>query len=180
MEINEFKHAEESILKMENSIDLETYEKNWKDFLTYRAFNKIKALSKTDSKYQKYLNYIGHAKKNDPLLIYISQARHSNEHTVREIVKKEHESTSISGGVGGGSIHRGTISGDGKINSLETTGNIIIKFSSSKLIVIPVIDRGGKIYAIPANHQEKILNTKIPHELAKISLDYYLNAWCLK
>ena len=67
---------------------------------------------------------------------------------------------------------RGVIHGSGETHGLVTSGNLEIKFRPEHLVVIPVTSRGVE-YQVPTQHLGNAIETKLPHELARMGLDYY-------
>lgn len=172
--INEFDKAKELIDLMLASSNLDEYEEYWKEFLHKldKGFNKLDDLFKNDKRVREIIDSIKTARKSDPLIAYLMQARNSDEHSVRQIAKRVEGHTKISGGVGGGKI------------ILITEGNVEIEFAVDRLNVIPkgtfeggklptnVINRGRQ-YDPPSICSGVKINTQIPHAIAAIGLTFY-------
>jgi hypothetical protein len=174
MKLVELVWAAEALDEMLNAKDVERYEKAWIDYLHYldRAWNKLHDYCNVNKVGRKYVSTVEHLRKKDELLQYLKQARDSHEHSIREVVAVEAAKTTITGGVGGGTIVRGVIHGSGQTHGLATSGNVEIKFHPEHLVVISVSSCGNH-FEVPTQHLGHAIETKLPHELARIGLDYY-------
>jgi hypothetical protein len=174
MEFRELGWANLALTQMQSAEDLNEYEKAWVDFLHYldRAWNKLGKHAHAGGSVQKYLSEVNRLRKDDELLLYLVQARNTDEHTIQQIVGKQAACLTITGGIGGGTIHRGVFEGSGRVGNLLHDGNLEIRFHPERLEVIPVSNR-GVIYPAPESHLGGLIKTRIPHELAKIALKYY-------
>jgi len=156
---------------------LQEYEKHWLDFLAYleRYWEK---LSKSGAPgIGNLLNQVGHARKKDPLLQYLSQARNSNEHSIRELLTiiegaLDGGGTSLTGGPGGGTIVHGTVVGGEAPRAVVWRGNLTFRFGADRLEVVAVTSR-AQTYPPPKQHLGSAITTKVPHELAAMGLLYY-------
>ncbi len=170
--LRELDWADFAIVEMQAAADFERYEKAWLDYLHY--------LDRGRKKLEKYLagvnqQKLSHARqtwKSDALLSYLMHARNVDEHTIRQVVAKRPGSLKITGGPGGGTIHRGMFSGDGQVGNLVYEGSLDIDFVPERLEIIGVTDR-GVFYDIPTSHLNVPLKSLIPHELARLALDHY-------
>tara|TARA_A100000171_G_scaffold52590_1_gene71772 strand:+ start:722 stop:1237 length:516 start_codon:yes stop_codon:yes gene_type:complete len=161
---------------MKSAENFESYEMNWKNFLSNldRGWNKLeKLLARCNSVKKSDIDKVIQHRNTDSLLQYLKQARNANEHTIEQIVDKSPAATRITGGPGGGIIYRGSVSGGKESHSL-VYDNLEIEFIPESLCVIKVTNR-GKTYPPPQGHLNKPIKTKIPHEIAQIGLDFYLN-----
>jgi hypothetical protein len=157
---------------MRRAAEFEEYEKSWLDCLHYldRGWNKLLKLLASSS--QQKLSHAQQTRKSDALLSYLMHACNVDEHTVRQVVAKRPSSLKITGGPGGGAIHRGVFSGDGQVGNLVYEGALDIDFVAERMEIIGVTDR-GVFYDIPAHHLGVPLKSLIPHDLARLALDYY-------
>lgn len=174
MEFRELKWANLALMQMQSARSLNEYEKSWLDFLHYldRAWNKLVQHSHAEGSAQKYLSEVNRLRKEDELLRYLVQARNTDEHSIQEIVGKQAACLTITGGIGGGTIHRGVFEGAGRVRNLSYEGNLEIRFHTERLEVISVSNRGAT-YPAPGSHLGGPLKTRIPHELAEMALKYY-------
>lgn len=173
MKLVELVWAAEALDEMLNAKDLERYEKAWIDYLHYldRAWNNLIDYCDVHRVGQKYVSSVGNLRNTAGLLQYLKQARNSDEHSIREVVAVEAAKTTITGGAGGGTIVRGVIHGSGQTEGLVGV-NINVAFHPEYLVVIPVTSRGVQ-YQVPTQHLGNAIETKLPHELARMGLDYY-------
>ena len=174
MEFLELRWANQALTQMQSAGDLNEYKKSWVDFLHYldRARKKLVKHAHAGGSVQKYLSEVNRLRKDDELLLYLAQARNADEHSIQEIVDKQAACLTITGGTGGGTIHRGVFEGSGRVGNLLHDGNLEIRFHPERLEVIP-ISNWGVIYPAPESPLGGLLKTRIPHELAKIALKYY-------
>ena len=170
--IREFLWAEQAIEAMRGAAEFEDYEKSWLDCLHYldRGWNKLeKHLAGVN---QQKLSHARQTRKSDALLSYLMHARNVDEHTIRIVVARHPGRLKISGGPGGGTIHRGVFSGDGQVSNLVYEGSLDIDFVPERMEIIGVTDR-GVFYDIPSSHLHAPLKNFIPHDLAQLALAYY-------
>ncbi|MGZ5621899.1 MAG: hypothetical protein ACXWFG_13645 [Methylobacter sp.] len=175
MEIKEFNYAQKSIDQMIASKNLEEYEEHWAKFLhdLDRGWNKLVLVLSDNNEFKNVVDSIRAKRRDDPLLAYLMQARNCNEHTIYEITERVYGgSTRLIAGSGGAVIHRGTITGGKFPTDLVYSGNLKIEFSISFLNVVAVKNR-GVTYEPPSSHIGTPITTRIPHELAKIGLEFY-------
>ncbi len=174
--IKEFDKARELIEQMSLASNLEEYEEYWKEFLHKldRGFNKLTDLYKNDKRAKRVIDSINTARNSDPLIAYLMQARNSDEHSIRQITDRVGGYTKITGGLGGGKIISGLIEGGKEPNSLVIDGNIEIEFKIDCLNIISVINYGRQ-FDPPLMCEGKTISTKIPHMIAAIGLDFYVN-----
>jgi hypothetical protein len=174
MKFVELDWADEALAEMRDAKDLVRYEKAWIDYLHYldRAWSKLRKYCNAHGIGQQHVSDVGNLRTNDALLQYLKQARNTDEHSISEVVAVEAAKTTITGGVGGGTIERGVIYGSGQTQGLVTSGNVEIKFHPEVLVVIPVMSRGVE-YQVPTEHLGKPIATLLPHELARMGLDFY-------
>lgn len=176
MILKELEYAQESVNQMTSAVTMEAYEKAWKDCLGYLITSRNKCLHalKDNPRAQRYLDQMTHDLRSDGLISYVLHARNCNQHSIRQIVETKGSYTTVTGGEGGGTIVRGSISGDKQPESLVTTGNLIVKFTPARLEVIAVID-SDREYQPPSDHLGQRIETRIPHELAQMALQYFSN-----
>jgi len=174
MDVNELAWAREALLRMQSAADMVGYEKSWKDFLHYldRAWNKLEKGLHADGGAQRHLREVNRWRKEDDLLRYLVQARNTDEHTIQAIVVNRSGGLTITGGPGGGRIHKGIFNGSGHVDNLVYDGDLEIKFHPDRLEVISVTSR-GVTYSPPENHMGSPVKSRLPHELAQMALEYY-------
>ena len=81
MEFLELGWANLALTQMQSAGDLNEYEKSWVDFLHYldRAWNKLSKHAHARGSVQKYLSEVNRLRKEDELLLYLVQARNTDE-----------------------------------------------------------------------------------------------------
>lgn len=178
--IREFIRAEELLALMFSARTLDDYEEYWKDFLHKldKGFNKLQDLYKDELRVKGVINSIHLARKSDPLISYLMQARNSDEHSIRQITERVDACTKLEGGVGGGVIVKGVIEGGKMPEGLVAAGNLKIEFQSEYLKIIYVTCRGKK-YDPPKISSDKGVLIHIPHQIALIGLNFYLEKLAL-
>ena len=178
--ITEFTKAEELLLLMSSARTLGDYEEYWKDFLHKidKGFNKLRDLYKDDMRVKGVIDSINIARKSDPLISYLMQARNSDEHSIRQITERVGGYTKLEGGAGGGVIVSGDIEGGKMQENLVTAGNLKIEFQIEYVEIISVTSRGKK-YDPPNISSGKAVLTHIPHQIALIGLNFYLEKLAL-
>ncbi len=148
----ELAKARSAVDKMRNAKTLDGFEDAWKEFLgrLERVWNKGESHFGKSPKWNGWKGQFEGLRKTDPLLSYLVNARGADEHTVNEIVGREH------GGIGinpaeGNSLY---------IEHMEiNNGNIFIKspqkirvdFIPAKTTLLPVTNR-GRVYPVPTSH----------------------------
>lgn len=170
--IREIAWASEAIAEMQVADEFDRYEKAWLDYLHYLDWGWNKLENHLAGISQQNLSQARQTRKSDALLSYLMHARNVDEHTIRQVVAKRPSSLKITGGPGGGTIHRGVFSGDGQVGNLVYEGALDIDFVPERMEIIGVTDR-GVLYDIPAHHLGLPLKSLIPHDLARLALDYY-------
>jgi hypothetical protein len=110
-------------------------------------------------------------RKSDPLLLYLINARGSEEHTVNEIVSRQ------PGGIGinpaeGNSLYVERMEIDkGKI-FIKSPQNIWVDFILPRINLLPVINR-GRTYPVPTIHLGKPIDPTRIIEIAEAGVSFY-------
>lgn len=148
----ELAKARAAIDEMRHANTLDGFEEAWKMFLgrLERVWYKGSSHFGKSPKWNGWKGRFEGLRKNDPLLSYMVNARHADEHTVNEIVGKEH------GGIGINAAEGNSL----YIERMEiNAGNIFIKspqkirvdFLPARTTLLPVTNR-GRVYPIPISH----------------------------
>lgn len=170
----ELKAANSSIKGMQEAHSYDAYEQHWRDFLNHleKSFEKLKiACAPKISRFNKLTAEENLLRSNDQLLIYLKQARNTDNHSIADISKK------ISGGIGinpasGDSLtlHNVRFSG-GKI-TFSSSQDLKVDFIPDSIEVITITNRGVS-YTPPTLHLNKRIESKAPVVLAKKGIVFY-------
>jgi hypothetical protein len=121
-----FDRAREAFQEMETASDLETLQDAWEDFLVYhqRTWNRCFAYYKGKSFWGPLEPKFAAQRANDPLLVYIQQARHADEHGIAPSSEVQLGFTTLgSGTYSGGTV----ISGGGSyVLGAGSTGRVSV------------------------------------------------------
>ncbi|RUV98327.1 hypothetical protein [Mesorhizobium sp.] len=143
---DEIADAREAVRRMVAADTLGAAEREWRNFLEHfaRMFNKLLIACKGDTRAYPWFGKKKNEREKNPLLIYLSQARHSNEHSIED--STEHVTTSITF-----DGPPGTISIDGplydengniRISAFSTSSNMTVTHGLTGLRILPVTNRG--------------------------------------
>jgi hypothetical protein len=141
-----------------------------------RAFTKLKIAAK-DGPAKGWYDKIEHARKTDELLIYVRHARNADEHGVEEITQKQmrHILMKPKDRTKRTQVDYVGMRTDPSGNTTVAAGpiamqNLNIEVTPSKVVLIPVRDRGST-YQPPAQHLGMPI-TPDPIEVARLALAY--------
>jgi len=169
----ELEKARCNIVQMRQAETLEQFEENWKEFLSklervwHKAYNHLSRSPKWTGWKGKYEQ----ARKKDPLLSYLVNARHADEHTVSEITGRESGGIGIGPAEGNGlHIERMEIN-NGKI-SIQSPQNIRISFIPGKVKLLPVKNY-GRVYDVPTSHLGAPIDPSNVVAVAEAAVNYY-------
>lgn len=167
--------AQGCIDAMNRAATLDDFERQWKLYLHHveRCFSKATAHFQKSPKWGGWHGKYVAIRKEDPLLMYLVQARGADEHTVEDIVEKTFSRMTIDAPPGSKTLHikRLVIKG-GAITELDTPGGSIVKHEPARTRLLPVVNRGRK-YEIPTSHLGKKLDPENVPELARIGVEFY-------
>jgi len=124
--VSEFWLAEDAYQKMQDiSLSIAEHELLWREVLRRieRIYGKAKAACCNEPGWAKLNSEVSHLRKTDPLLLYVQQARHADEHSVQKMALPWDPLISIKG--------------NGK-------GSIVAKFRPWNRTLLPVVNRGVK------------------------------------
>ncbi len=163
--------------RMKNSKTLDEFEENWIDFLNYteKIWNKSTDECRSfENKFnpwrEKKYNTL---RKKDPLLKYIKTARGSDQHSVKELVKKNYGGTSVKSKELGKSVVLRNISFRNCELIIGGGENYKVEYTSSKVEAISFVNR-GVTYNPPISHLGVALsNSKDPFEIAELAIVFY-------
>lgn len=171
--LQELKTAQLQIDAMRQVGSLDEFEEHWKEFLRrlervwYKATNHFSRSPKWNGWKGKYEQ----ARKKDPLLSYLKNARGADEHTVGEISERE------PGGIGinpaeGNSLYIEKMTINRGVINIQSPQKIRIAFIPAKMKLLPVTN-SGRIYKVPTEHFGAKINPKNVIEIAEIAIEFY-------
>lgn len=168
----ELSRARDAVAAMKASKNLSDLEEHWKEYLgrLERVWFKAFAHYKKSPKWQAWQASFEAARKKDPLLSYLRNARGADEHTVSDIVEHQGGLISIVPGERGGTIKNLRISGG--VAAAETTGTVDVVFSPERIKLLPVVNR-GVTYDVPTQHLGTPINPDHVVSIAETGLAFY-------
>ncbi|MBN2251479.1 MAG: hypothetical protein JW724_05350 [Candidatus Altiarchaeota archaeon] len=169
----ELARAKTNIEAMRVSKTPGAFEKSWKDFLCCleRSWYKLNNANRTDSSWPGWVGRYSTLREKDPLLAYLQNARHVEEHSIQPIT------TTAPGGVGikpakGDSlfIKEARIM-NGKI-WIQTPQQLKIVFIAAKTKLLPITN-WGKTYPVPGMHLGTPIDPENVISVAELGLAFY-------
>ncbi|WP_180396165.1 hypothetical protein [Klebsiella pneumoniae] len=171
----EIKAAKKCVANMEASQNLDDMEQLWRDCLNHIEKSFTKLLSATTPVKQKFSNIFStqyQLRKTDKLLVYIKQARDSDNHSIQDISEKKGPAIGINPKHDGDMLHIEKLTFDSQGNILLSSHNAVVEFLPERINVIAVKNRGVE-YNPPTSHVGKPFLTRNPVELAKSAIIFY-------
>lgn len=148
----------------------EEFQRNWRDFLIHAhgVYVQLEAACKNTPEGRQWFGAKKAERKKDPLMQYLHQARHADEHTVDVVatVGPLHAVTlTQSATIGLGS--------DGMPEILNEDGTIQpLVFKGFTAILLPVTGRGTDVVFYPPRAHKGISIMATPEEASKLALIY--------
>jgi hypothetical protein len=167
--------ARAALAQLEGAKNLGATEEAWKHFLWQidRLWNKAEAHFSNSPKWGGWCGKYTKARKQDPLLKYLSQARNSDEHTIDEIAVQRQGQTTINPVVPGGLVHLKSLEWNSKGEMVVDVGSpVIIESSPARLELLDVKSR-DVVYPVPHEHMGKPIPSREPQALAALGLRFY-------
>ena len=169
----ELAKAKASIEGMRNAKSLDEFEEHWKTFLHVleRVWNKAWHHYSKSPKWNEWKGKYEKLRKKDPLLAYLINARGADEHTVNEIVSREHGGIGINPAEGNSlyieemTINKGTI-------SIKSPQKIRVDFIPARTTLLPVVNR-ERTYPIPISHRGTPIDPSKVIEVAEAGVEFY-------
>ena len=158
---------------MRCATSLDELEDQWKQFLSRieRVWNKCESHFSRSPKWAGWKGPYEKARKSDPLLSYLRNARGADEHTIAEIVSREPGTMRIGAG-STGSLHlRGMVIRNGEV-FVDGDGSIKLTFTPGRVKLLPVTNR-GRTYDLPRSHLGRPVDPDNVIEIAEAGLRYY-------
>lgn len=175
--IQELARARDAATAMNEAASIEAVDEAWKDCIgrLTRLWNKTEASLKGDPRFYNspWVKEVQTARKNDPLIRYIAQARHADEHSHEGITHLQRGSVSINPPVPNGHLHIRNLRISGGRMTLDAPNGAWIAFEPSGVFPKPVKNR-GHVYDVPTEHLGKPLpqgSTLI--DFATLGVDFY-------
>jgi hypothetical protein len=167
---SEIEAAERAIARMQQARDFKRYEHEWRSYLNAIAkfWSKLRA-GASKGREPPWLRELVHAIDSDPLLKYLEQARHADEHSIQEFVRHTPGSTSLGFASGSGYIERMTVSG-GRITKYSGDP-AIIEVKPDTVEVVAITNRGVK-FPPPAIHDGSPFESRDPLQLGMAGLRF--------
>lgn len=170
----ELQKAKAQVEAMNNASSLEDFEETWKQYL----FRLERVWSKSKDRYKRYPKWSGWsapystARKNDPLLVYLRNARNADEHTEQEIADKLPSGIGIGASDGGALYIEELAIIGGRITELKGSSNMKVEFVPGRLRLRDVTNK-GILYLVPTSHLGKEVDTTDIISIARLGLSYY-------
>jgi hypothetical protein len=168
--------AEQSMQELAAATYLAEAERRWKAVLL--ALNAV--WNKTDQVVGKFPALNGwwglqrKARREDPLLAYLTAARHAEEHRLEDTVVRQDGTISFSVPPGGHPVHLRDIRIDqqGRL-FLNSTGPVEVSATPGRLLVQPVVSRSGAKVQPPTRHLGTQLPGAAPELLGALGCAWY-------
>lgn len=164
--------AKERIEIMKTAKSLDEYENLWRDLLNDldKCWNKSYQDPIKYPRFQPWQGAFVSKRKSDPLIKYLKQARDAENHSIQEIVEKEH------GGVGFRFVgNRGYVESmsfkDGVLNHKGTPA--IFQFDPAKINVKSVTNKGHSTIPPLYHLGQPIKNANSPIALSELGVAFY-------
>lgn len=169
----ELEKAQHALDLMRRSNKLGEFEEHWKEFLgrLQRVWNKACDQFRRNPKWNGWKGTYEQARKEDPLLSYLINARGADEHTVGEITEREGGSIGINPATGNSLYIERLEIKDGGI-SIKSPQNLRIDFIPGRVKLLPVTNR-GRVYPVPTDHLGNPIDPSNVIAIAELALQYY-------
>jgi hypothetical protein len=169
----ELSKAREAIKAMRESKTLDEFDENWKEFLgrIERVWNKCVAHFGKSPKWNGWKGSVEKLRKTDPLLSYLINARGADEHTVNEIVGREHGGIGINPAEGNSLYIEHMEINDGQIR-IQSPQRIRVDFIPARTTLLTVTNR-GRTYLVPTTHLGKPVDSRNVIAIAEAGTKYY-------
>lgn len=163
----ELMRCQRKLQQMQFSTDVSELADAWSDFLdaSQRFFNKITNGAKGSGWFGKRVI----ERKTDPLLQYIHQARHADQHGIGDIVLERHLPVINIGG--SGTLQKLVIGPNMLIRELQHDPSIKVEFQPAGVQLIAV-ENGNQVYPVPSTHLGKPIASANPIHVAELVCDY--------
>lgn len=172
--------AERAITEMRSSATLDALETHWKEFLgrLVRVWYKTQASLKGDPKYVKCqtVTRVTQAIKEDELIRYLHMARHTEEHTVNPVSRRQPGRMTINGVGPNNSLYiRRLEIRNGQV-LLDAPLGATVNIEPARVTPEDIQNKYGK-FSIPKSHLGKSLEDTSLLALAALGLTFYRNVF---
>ncbi|PWY09696.1 hypothetical protein [Citrobacter koseri] len=172
----EIKASQKCLKLMLASQNHDEFEQNWRDFLGHleKAYNKLLCATKpVKDKFSSHFSKRIMHRKTDQTLVYLYQARNTDQHSTEEIARLSPSHTTFSSipGAKGHYIEKLHINGNGMIT--EYKGDPLVVTFHPKTTKAIKIRNYGKDYHPPTIHLGEKLSSNHPSNLAAIGIKFY-------
>jgi hypothetical protein len=169
--------ASKAVDRMKAAENLEEFEDEWRIFLG--AIEKCwvkaeRACQPHRNKFQPWQGKYKKERKSDPLLKYLYHARHSDQHSVQEMLEPKPASRTIGIGGPGKSVYidRLTIE-NGQITEYVGSEPLIVTDYPNRVELVSVLS-SKRWYRPPIKHKNIEIGWPAPITVAQLGLGYYL------
>ncbi len=165
-------NAKSKLEQMNVARDLRSLSSLWSEYLTeVQRFYTRMVIACKQGPSSAWWGSIKSARNSDPLLQYLHQARHADEHGISEITEAEPGSILIDGRDGTLSLRNLSMK-DGRLSfEADRPHNVEVTFEPARLHLIPVYNR-GKCYDPPTRHLDKDIADGGPLSVASLAIEY--------
>jgi hypothetical protein len=172
----ELGYANESIEKMRAAATHADLERAWIELLgcLTKVWNKTEASLKGDPKFYNspITKRVRYDRSNDPLMVYLAQARNADEHGVEALTVYHPSSITINPIKPGGPLHiRQLEIGNGQMR-LDAPGGARIEHRPPRTDAVDVVNRNVR-YPVPVVHLGQPITDKSLMGLAALGVSYY-------
>lgn len=172
----ELEYGKESIAKMRAARAHADLERAWIDLLGYltKVWNKTEASLKGDPKFYNspITKRVRDDRSNDPLLVYLAQARNADEHGVEALTEHHPGSIAINSVKQGGALYiRHLEIRNGQMH-LDAPGGARIEHHPPRTVAVDVVNRKVR-YPVPGTHLGQPITDKSLMGLAALGVSYY-------
>ncbi|MGS0695308.1 hypothetical protein [Shewanella sp. 0m-4] len=175
----ELNSAERAIQRMKVSNSFDEFEDEWRIYLGAIEKCWVKAeriCQPIRNKFQPWQGAYIKLRKSDPLLKYLYHARHSDQHSVQEMIEAKRAQQFMTIGGSGDDVYIEHLSFDrgGNISSYRGSHPIVHNFLPERIELLKVLS-SKKWYQPPLKHLDTELRWPAPIDVAMLGLEFYQN-----
>lgn len=169
------RRAADAIADIERARTQDEFRDAWERFLvSIKAIGEVlKTGARGDTGSETALTALWEKVRTDPLLGYLIEARNVEEHGLER--SADYEEASLKIGTGGESFMlNGSIGTGGRLMITPVNGSMVtVQQTPQETRLLPVSDKRGRVWPVPAQHLGKILDDPSPTTIAKLGLAYF-------
>lgn len=173
----ELESAQRAIERMKSASSLDEFEDEWRIYLG--AIEKCwvkaeRACQHIREKFEPWQGKYKKIRKSDSLLKYLYHARHSDQHSIQEMIEPKSAGWHTTIGRPGQSVYIEHLEIDDFGNVISYKGNrpLEYKFFPQRVELLPVLS-SKKWYSPPSKHLEEALHWPAPLKVAELGLSFY-------